>query len=86
MSLLLLSVASDFLVWLFIFLAVFFICVFITRWIFGIPIIIKNLRVQTANQKMMRKVITELALRQGMSKEELDKIEIESIKEVFKQT
>ncbi|HYD21248.1 MAG TPA: hypothetical protein VEB40_07235 [Flavipsychrobacter sp.] len=86
MPLLLLSVASDFLTWLFIFLAVFFICVFITRWIFGIPIIIKNLRVQTANQKMVRKVITELALKQGMSKEELDKIEIESIQEVFKQT
>lgn len=62
----------------------FLIGVFVTRWIFGIDKILSYLQTQTANQKAMRKIITKLAERQGLSKEEIDKIEYEAGDEASK--
>lgn len=41
----------------------------------------QNLKLQTVNQKIMRKVICKLAEKQGLSEDELQKIYNESIEE-----
>lgn len=79
-----LSADDAFVLYLIVYIIGFIISVYITRAIFGIPTIISLLKVQTANQKIMRKVMIEMARKQGMTVEELERIDQESVNEVYK--
>lgn len=62
------------LTYLIFFLIVFLISVFITRWIFGIPKIIRHLKSQSANLEVLNRVISKMAEQQGVSSNEISNI------------
>jgi len=55
--------------------AVFIIGVFITRWIFGINKILKNLHYQSYQLAVMRKIISKMAAKEELTADDIKKIE-----------
>lgn len=75
MKILLLQSAAAGLLATFIFAVVFFvIAVLLTRWIFGIPTIIENLKGQSQNLRLMTRLTERIAEQQGIPKEEIEMI------------
>lgn len=56
------------------FIVSFVICIIIARWIFGIPHIVRQLELQTANLRVMRLLLSKMAEKDGVSKDEITKI------------
>lgn len=52
----------------------FLICVYITRWIFGINKIISNLKMQTNQAVVTRRIISKMAEKNGVTEEEIKQI------------
>jgi len=69
----------------------FIIGIFVTRWIFGIDAIINNLKQQTVinkslliNIRTLRKIVSNLAEKQGLTKEEIEVMALESVEDTNK--
>lgn len=60
----------------------FLLGVFITRWIFNISTITQNLKSQTVNIKIMARLMEQMAIKQGYTKEEIEQLTKRCVSEV----